>query len=108
MNPEQASKVLLCDAILPIVWGGRCGRGSTESDLFRSAGVVGVACREGLFAQRERSVFGGGSRLPTLVEPAAEAEVGEAHGTEEAGNDGGGTGPHFWVPRKGWRIGGLT
>jgi hypothetical protein len=108
VNPEQASKVPLWGAILPIVWGGRCGRGLTETDLFRSAGVVGAACREGLFAQRERSVLSGGSRLPTLDAPAAEAEVGEAHGTEEASNDGGGTGPHFWVPRKGRRIGGLA
>jgi RNA-directed DNA polymerase len=40
-------------------------------------------------------------------QPAAAAGVGEAHGTEETGNDGGGTGPHFWVSRKRARIGGI-
>ena len=39
-------------------------------------------------------------RLPTSGKPAARAGVGEAHGTDEASNDGGGTGPHFWVPWK--------
>jgi hypothetical protein len=38
---------------------------------------------------------------------AALAEVGEAHGTDEASNDGGGTGPHFWVLEKRARMWGL-
>ena len=96
------------DAILPVVSGWPLRERGTETHLFRSAGAVGAACREGLFTQRERSVFDGRSRLPTLGEPAAEAEVGEAHGTEEAGNDGGGTGPHFWVLTKERRNGGLA
>ena len=36
------------------------------------------------------------------------AGVGEAHGTDEAGNDGGGTGPHFWVLLRRERIGRLA
>jgi hypothetical protein len=108
VNPEQASKVQLWDAILPMLSGWPLRERVTENHLFRSAGVVGAACREGLFAQRERSVLGGRSRLPTLGEPAAETEVGEAHGTEEASNDGGGTGPHFWASMKERRIGGLA
>jgi hypothetical protein len=80
----------------------------TETHLSRSAGVVGAACREGLFTQRERSVFGGSLRLPTLGEPAVETEVGEARGTDETSNDGGGTGPHFWVLTKERRTGGLA
>ena len=45
--------------------------------------------------------LGGGSRQPPLPgKPAAQVGVGEAHGTDEAGNDGGGTGPHFWVPHE--------
>jgi hypothetical protein len=40
--------------------------------------------------------------------PEAQTEVGEARGTEEAGNDGGGTGPHFWVLGKQARARGLT
>jgi hypothetical protein len=52
--------------------------------------------------------MGGRSRLSTLEEPAALAGVGEAHGTCEAGNDGGGTGPHFWVSPRQARVRGLT
>jgi hypothetical protein len=100
--------VRLWDATLPMVSGWPLREGITEMHLFRSAGVVGAARGEGLFAQRERSVCGGRSRLPTLGEPAAGAEVGEAHGTEEAGNDGGGTGPHFWGLTKGRRMRGLA
>jgi hypothetical protein len=98
----------LWDAILPMVSGWPLRERGTETHLFRSAGVVGAACREGLFTQRERSVFDGRSRLPTLGEPVVEAEVGEARGTEEAGNDGRGTGPHFWVLTKERRTGGLA
>jgi len=35
------------------------------------------------------------------------AEVGEARGTGEAGNDGRGTGPHFWALEKRARMWGL-
>lgn len=108
MNPGQVSKVQSWDAILPVVSGWPLRGRVTEMHLFRSAGVMGAACREGLFTQRERFVVGGRSRLPTLVEPAAEAEVGEAHGTEEANNDGRGTGPHFWALMKERRIGRLA
>jgi len=41
---------------------------------------------------------GGRSRLPTPGKPAAQVGVGEAHGTDETANHGGGTGPHFWAP----------
>lgn len=53
-------------------------------------------------------MVGGRSRLLMSGKPTAQTGVGEAHGTEEAGNDGGGTGPHFWVPRKRERVEGLT
>jgi hypothetical protein len=46
-------------------------------------------------------------RLSRRHRPAAGTEVGEAHGTDEAGNDGGGTGPHFWVLRKRAKMRGL-
>ena len=71
-----------------------------EAYLSRTTGVVGTAHREGPSTQRWRSVLGGGLRLPTPGKPAAQTEVGEAHGTEEPANHGGGTGPHFWVPTR--------
>jgi len=52
--------------------------------------------------------MGGRSRLSTPDEPVSLAGVGEAHGTDEAGNDGGGTGPHFWVSPRQVRVRGLT
>ena len=88
---------------------GRPLRGRTiETHLFRIAGVLGSACREGPSTQRGRSVLGGRLRLPAPGKPAAQAEVGEAHGTEEPANHGGGTGPYFWVPTKEGRVRGLA
>src|SRR5216684_8764650 len=50
----------------------------------------------------------GVATLMSAVGRQPKAEVGEAHGTDEAGNDGGGTRPYFWVFGKRARVWGLT
>jgi hypothetical protein len=65
--------------------------------LVRPAGVGGTARSEGRWINVGDPSRSGGRDPLVGIRPAAVAEVGEAHGTDEAGNDGGGTGPHFWV-----------
>lgn len=84
------------------------GQGDPRRTLSRPAGVLGAARSEGRWINVGDPLWVGGRDSRAGDGPAAQAEVGEAHGTDEAGNDGGGTGPHFWVFGKRARIGGLT
>jgi hypothetical protein len=107
-NPEEASKDELRVPTLPFCGEGYAGEGDPRRTLARPAGVWGTARSEGRWINvgdppRER-----GRDPRTGNGLAASAEVGEAHGTDEAANDGGGTGPHFWVLGKRARVWGLT
>lgn len=56
--------------------------------------------------ERWRSPVLVGGRVPEQVPwGLVQAEFGEVHGTCEAANHGGGTGPHFWVSMKEKRAG---
>src|SRR6187549_2962031 len=73
-----------------------CGPERSETDSGPTRRGMGNSTQRRSLDQRGRSATGERSRLSRRHRPAARAEVGEAHGTDEAGNDGGGTGPHFW------------
>ena len=107
-NPEKASKDESRMPTLPFCGEGQASRRDPRGTLARSAGVWGTARSEGgwINVGDPSRVRGrdpqAGDRLAAL------AEVGEAHGTDEAGNDGGGTGPYFWALEKRARMWGLT
>ena len=82
---EQASKVKMRMPTRLRNGEGRAGREETNRHLFRSAGVVSTACKEGGLGQWGRLGAGGGSRLRTSPERAAAGlGVGEGHRTDEA------------------------
>ena len=108
MNPEQASKDESWMSTLPFCGEDQASWRDQRRTLARSAGVWGTARSEGRWIN-----VGDPSRVrgrdPQAGERlAALAEVGEARGTDEAGNDGGGTGPYFWALEKRARMWGLT
>jgi hypothetical protein len=107
-NPEQASIDESRVPTLPFCGEGHVGQRDPRRTLVRPAGVWGTARSEGRWINVGDPPRARGRDPHTGRRPAASAEVGEAHGTDEAGNDGGGTGPHFWVLGKRARMWGLT
>ena len=99
-NPEEASKDELRMPTLPFCGEGHASWRDPRRTLAGSAGVWGTARSEGGWINVGDPSCGRGRDPQAGGRPVSVAEVGEAHGTDEAGNDGGGTGPHFWVPRK--------
>jgi hypothetical protein len=82
---EQASKVTMWMPTRRKNGEGRAGREETNTHLFRSAGVVSTACRQGDLGQWGRPGTGG-SRVPNVVDRAmASLGVGEGYKTDEAG-----------------------
>ena len=105
VKPIFKPRKFLVDADLLAEWG-RLQRGSSSTDgLPRSAGVKGAARREGYVQGALEVRAGRGSRPRTGPWGLVQAEFGEVHGTCEAANHGGGTGPHFWVSMKEKRAG---
>jgi len=82
---EQASKVNLRMPTPLRLGEGRAGREETDKHLSRSAGVVSTACSEGGLGNWGRSAEGGDRNSNAIEKIAATAEVGEGHGTAEAG-----------------------
>ena len=83
---EQASKVTMWMPTRLKNGEGRAGREGTNKHLFRSAGVVSTACREGDLSQWGIPGTGGGRALQTWSEGAtASLGVGEGYMTVEAG-----------------------
>lgn len=106
-NPEQASKDELRVPTLPFCGEGHVGQRDPRRTLVRPAGVWGTARSEGRWINVGDPPRARGRDPQAGSRPAAASEVGEADGTEETGNDGGGTGPHFWVLVKRARMWGL-
>jgi hypothetical protein len=106
-NPEQASRDELRVPTHPFY-----GEGHASQRIRDALWLDPPGYGEQHAAKVARSTWeirtGRGRDPKTGQGPVVRAEVGEAHGTDEAGNDGGGTGPHFWVLGKRARIGGLT
>ncbi len=72
----------------------------------RSVGVFGAACVQG--EVRNTGDLVERDRNPNTLSGVARLGVGGAHGTDEAGNDRGGTEPWFRVLRKEWTSGRLV
>jgi len=88
---------------------GQRGRGKEPKRILdQPAGVMGTARTEASLKQRGRSAGSGRCDSRRQFKLAALAEVGEAHGTCEAANHGGGTGPYFWTLLKEARKRGLA
>ena len=102
---EQASKVTMRMPTRLKNGEGRAGREETNKHLFRSAGVVSTACREGDLSQ-------GG--YPGLVEVATpnvvrrdQRPVWESKRVIRPlspGNAGGGKDPRFWCACEGGKV----
>jgi hypothetical protein len=93
----------------PVLWGRPGGAERSETDSGPTRRGMGNSTQRRSLDQRGRSAAERGvATLTPVNRPAPRAEVGEAHGTDEAGNDGGGTGPHFWALGKRARMRGLT
>src|SRR4029453_17994009 len=107
-NPEQASRDESRVPTLPFRGKGHAGQRDPRRTLARPAGGWGTARSEGLWIKVGDPSWVRGRAPHAGRGPAAPTEVGEAHGTDEATNDGGGTGPHFWVLGKRARMRGLT
>ena len=71
-----------------------------------SVGVFGAACVQG--EVRNTGDLVERDRNPNTLSGVARLGVGGAHGTDEAGNDRGGTEPWFRVLRKEWTSGRLV
>ena len=106
-KPEQASKDESRVPTLPFCGEGHVGQRDPRRTLARPAGVWGTARSEGRWINVGDPSWVRGRDSLVGDRPAALAEVGEVHGTDETGNDGGGTGPHFWVRGKLARMRGL-
>src|SRR6185436_8453474 len=96
-NPEEASKDESRVPTHPFYGEGHVGRRDPSWTLARPAGVWGTARSEGRWINVGDPSWVRGRDSLAGSRPATLAEVGEARGTYEAGNDGGGTGPHFWT-----------
>ena len=109
VNLEQASKVKMRAPIRLNDGEGRSGeRSKPRRAALRLAGVVRTARGEGLLRNVGGPLGEAGRDCRRQYKLAALTGVGEAHGTDEAGNDGGGTGPCFWVSSRQARVRGLT
>lgn len=88
----------------PLAEWGRlpCAGTSQPIGSAQSTGVKGAARREGYVQGALEIRSGWGFASPnTSFKGVARTEVGEAHGTCETANPGGGTGPHFWNAHEG-------
>lgn len=86
MKLEQASKVTMWMPTRLKNGEGRAAREETNKHLFRSAGVVSTACREGDLGQWGRPGDWWKIAIPNVVTRAtASLGVGEGYMTDEAG-----------------------
>jgi hypothetical protein len=102
---EQASKVKLWMPTPLRLGEGRAGREETDKHLFRSAGVVSTACREGDLSQWGIPGAGGGRAFQRG--PKGQRSVWESErviGPLRPGNAGGGKDPYFWCAWEGGKV----
>src|SRR5450432_1781678 len=85
VKPEKASKVKLWMPTRPLTGEGRANGEETDKAPVRSAGVLGTACREDDLGNWGRSGSGGGRASNIIYRVMAGPEVGEGHGTVDAG-----------------------
>jgi len=82
---EQASKVKLWMPTRLLTGEGRADREDNRHAPVRSAGVLSTACKKGGLGNWGRSGAGGGRTSHILYRRMAGPEVGEGHGTVDAG-----------------------
>ena len=85
---------------------GHADREETDKHLFRSAGVVSMACQEGDLGNWGRPGTDGGSHLQRRLQGRRSVrETERVLVPRKPGNAGGGKGPYFWCAWKKERIG---
>jgi len=97
VKPEQAPREMPWTPTLPRQGEGRSAGLMQSTEGRRSTGVIGAAREQGKV--RNTGYLVERDSDPNTLE-VAQSGVGGAHGTDEAGNDRGGTGPWFRVLHK--------